>query len=106
MSQPQPGDRVRITYDGRWIGRQEADTRVMGLLGRVEIDNWWGCPVPSSATIEVLPPLEEERQIKEAFIDGYMSALGGRLRTEAAARRRAEIAWREENTTSSDEVVP
>lgn len=40
-----------------------------------------------------------ERQIKEAFIDGYTSALdhGGSGPTPEAE---AERAWREENTTS------
>jgi hypothetical protein len=48
---------------------------------------------------------KEERQIKEAFIDGYLSDYrdnGGRV-DEAMAER----AWREENETHPEEpVVP
>lgn len=40
----------------------------------------------------------EEKQIREAFIDGFISGHGGFGET-AEVRREAERAWRDENTT-------
>lgn len=43
----------------------------------------------------------EERQIKEAFIDGYLSCVTGRLLgDERDFEGLAKKAWREENTTN------
>lgn len=40
----------------------------------------------------------EERQIHDAFIDGYLSACGSGAR-DTVNRSDAEQAWRDENTT-------
>lgn len=44
---------------------------------------------------------DQERQIREAFVDGYTSALDRCAGyTEHERHALAETAWREENTTS------
>jgi hypothetical protein len=50
MTAPQPGDRVRVTYEGVWTG----PCHVQVFVSRGDSD--LHCAVPADATVEVLPP--------------------------------------------------
>src|SRR3954469_6246318 len=50
MTAPQPGDRVRVTYEGEWMGGPQ----FIGWQGSVDVRGK-ACSIPQAATVEVLP---------------------------------------------------